>query len=339
MLKRKVPLVYMLLVALFCGVASVVAVEYRHKAAQADDGAVTKMLDNARKECEYSFSRLDGYQHIHPIFLAEPQCESEEFIPLKSQIDEFVQQMKRSGDLFQASVYLKDLNSGDWMDYDPKGTYQPGSLFKVVAMMTVFRMAEKDPALLDKEIAFKTSDAPAPTQTFNSEIIQPGAKYKIKELVRHMIVNSDNNATMLLNNVMNPAVFTSIFPDLGLRKPKLHEFDYAMSAKEYSRLMSVLYDGGYLTLPSSEVATSLLCESAFDQGITKHLPKGLMVAHKFGEAGQPGARELHESAIVYLNGKPYLLTIMTKGTEAVKLAEMISELSRMAYEHMTKQNS
>lgn len=339
MLKKKVPMIYMLVAALLWAVASVIAIEHSRKADRPASPAVTNMMNETQGSCDYDLARLTGYHYIHPLYLAERTCESGSFITLKSQIDAFVQNMKSTGDLFEASVYLKDLNSGDWMDYDPAGTYEPGSLFKVVAMITIFRMAEKDPTLFEKEITFNQNDPAAPTQTFNSEMIQRGTKYKVKDLLRYMVVHSDNNATSLLNKVMDVGIFTSVFSDLGLRKPKKHEFNYTMSVKEYSRFMSVLYDGGYLTIPASEIATSLLSECVFDQGIKKLLPKDVMVAHKFGESGQPNNRQLHESAIVYLNERPYLLTIMTRGISSEKLAEMISELSRMTYEHMIRPNN
>jgi beta-lactamase class A len=102
--------------------------------------------------------------------------------------------------------------------------------------------------------------------------------------------------------------------------------------------MNVLYDAGYLTIANSEYAISLLSESEFKEGIVKGVPNTVRVAHKYGEWGEPGSRELHESALIYMNKSPYLLTIMTKGTDSKKLAEAVSRISRITYDDMVANN-
>lgn len=335
MFKGKVPVLYLLLVPMLCIMVTAVATEYVLKSGAERKNAVDNVVATVERECEYHVERLHGYKHIGPMYMAERNCESQSFLSLKSQIDVFANDLKTAGELTEMSVYIKDLNTGSWMDYNPNATYLPGSLLKVVIMITVFRMSEQAPALLDKVVAYNLSSAAAPpTQTFNTDVIKPGGKYTVKELVRRMIVNSDNHATMLLHGLIDERVYRNVLTDLGMPISTLGTLDYRLSVKEYSKFLSVLYDGGYLTIPASEVATSLLSECVFNGGITKQLPQQLTVAHKFGEAGQPGAKEFHESAIIYLSNRPYLLTVMTKGKDARVLASVISEVSKFAYDHM-----
>ncbi len=58
------------------------------------------------------------------------------------------------------------------------------------------------------------------------------------------------------------------------------------------------------------------------------------IAHKFGESGTPIEMQLHESAIVYLKNKPYLLTVMTKGKDNKTLSKLIGEISAVTYKNM-----
>ncbi|MCF8448518.1 MAG: class A beta-lactamase-related serine hydrolase [Taibaiella sp.] len=332
MLKKKFSVLYIVL-AVFVGSFSGIALMKYF------DGSLAKNTDItsekiAEEDCHYKISRMTGYKYINPVYMTEPECESKDFIPLKSDINDLIERMKTTGDLEYASVYLKNLNSNYWMDINPENTYHPGSLFKVITMITFLRMAETNLAILEKEVAYKNKGMKPPTQTFNSKTIISGNTYKIKDLLYYMIVYSDNNATMLLHDFMNIEIFQKIFTDLGLKKPNVYDNSYQLSVEEYSRFISVLYDGTYLTMPASEFAISMLCKSDFNLGITKELPASVTSAHKFGEAGKPGNRELHESAIIYLNNKPYLLTIMTKGKESVKLAEIMSHISKIVYDHM-----
>jgi len=330
MFKRKISIFYLIIAAVSGSLAGIGAYQFVNKKVIEARPALPPTPEN----CEYTISRLEGFKYTQPVYMAEPKYESKAFTGLKTSISDMLDSYKAAGDLQYASVYIKDLNTNDWMDLNPEARYHPGSLFKIITMTTLLKMAESNMAILDKEVLYNEVMKP-PTQTFNSRSIEPGHKYKVKELIYYMIVYSDNNATMLLHKYMDIDLFQKIFTDLGLPKPDITNNAYTLPVKEYSRFVSVLYDGSYLSIPSCEFAISLLCESNFSQGLTKELPKSLRVAHKFGEAGHPGDRELHESAIVYLQGRPYLITIMTKGKEATKLAEIISHISKMAYDHMS----
>lgn len=329
MFRRKISVVYLFIAAASGSLAGIAAYQFINKKV-ADARPVLPAVPD---DCEYTISRLEGFKYTQPVYMAEPKCESKNYASVKNGISDMLQTYKASGDLQYASVYLKDLTTNDWMDVNPENSYHPGSLFKVITMATLLRMAETNVAILDKEVSYNEQLRP-PTQTFNSRSIEPGRKYTMKELIYYMIVYSDNNATMLLHKYMDVEIFQKIFTDLGLKKPNVYDNTYQLTVKEYSRFVSVLYDGAYLTIPSSEFAISLLCESDFGLGVTKELPKSVRVAHKFGEAGHPGDRELHESAIIYLSGKPYLLTIMTRGKDANKLAEIIGHVSKLVYDHM-----
>jgi len=331
MFRKKIPVLYLFLAAVSGSLVSVSAVRYMDKKSEPVVAAASAADQGG--DCQYTISRLEGYKYIQPVYMAEPKCESRNFVALKSDISDYIESVKPSGDLEYASVYLKDLNTNDWMDVNPDLTYHPGSLFKVVTMTTFLRMAETNLSMLDKEVVCPMGLNP-PDQTFTSKEIVPGNKYKIKDLLYYMIVYSDNHATMLLHKYMHIGLFEKAFTDLGLEKPNVYDNKYVVSVKDYSKFVSVLYDGGYLTIPASEFAISLLCESDFNMGLTKELPKTLKIAHKFGEAGKPGDRELHECAIVYLNNRPYLLTIMTKGKQSEKLAEIISHISKLVYDQM-----
>ena len=98
--------------------------------------------------------------------------------------------------------------------------------------------------------------------------------------------------------------------------------------------MRTLYNASYLTVEDSEFANKLLSQTNFKDGIYSSLPANTRIAHKFGESGNQTEKQLHESAIVYLNDNPYLITIMTKGNDINKLSEAIREISALAYQNV-----
>jgi beta-lactamase class A len=336
MLSKKIPLLYLAVSALIASVATLFAFKsynggLNYNFYEDNDHSVSKA---GPVECKPQIARLAGYTFTHPLLSSEPECESNRFIHLKASILNFIERQQDDNQISAASVYIKDISSNEWVNINSRISYHPGSLFKLVTLITYLRMAETDKGLLKREISYQQTGA-IPHQTFNSKTITPGNKYTIEQLLHYMIAYSDNNATLLLNQNMNITIFENIFTDLGLQKPNVHDRSYVISARDYSRFLMILYNAVYLSVSNSEYAISLLCECDFKDGIAKELPDDIKIAHKFGQAKESDLIELHESAIVYLKDKPYLLTVMTKGTDVSKLAGTISSISKMVYERMS----
>ena len=95
----------------------------------------------------------------------------------------------------------------------------------------------------------------------------------------------------------------------------------------------------YLNYQYSEESLNLLSQAAFKDGLVAQLPNNIKIAHKFGEhvVGQNGVAntiELHDCGIVYYPDHPYLICVMTKGTDITALAQLISNISLAAYQQI-----
>ena len=149
-----------------------------------------------------------------------------------------------------------------------------------------------------------------------------------------MIVYSDNDATMLLNALIDKSVFTKVFTDIGLKEPDYSSSDYKMNVTEYSIFLKELYNGSYLSFKNSEECLSLLSKTDFKEGLISGLPSTCIVCHKFGEGGRNSEPNFSEAAIVYCAKTPYIITIMTKGRDIKSLPAVSAEISKKVYEVM-----
>ena len=287
--------------------------------------------------CKYKVKRLDGYSYIKPIMFVDDECEGDNLAVSKQEINEIIQNYKTMQGVTSASVYLRDYNEGTWTTVNDELQYEPGSLFKVPILIAYLKMDEEKPGTLDTELSFNQPFAINKNVAFKSKGIQLGHKYKIRELLKYMISYSDNNATALLNNNLKAEVLTKLFADLNLEVPDIKAQHYYFTSKQYSLFMRALYNASYLSIDNSEFAAELLGTCDFKDGIVRGLPKGTKIAHKFGESGTPVEMQLHESAIVYLKDRPYLLTVMTKGKDNKTLSKLISEISATVYKNMSSQ--
>lgn len=333
--EKRIPIAYALVLAVVCsGLCFFLIRKYTTSAAVASENSSAM---SQQEKCSYTIARLKGYQYIKPLINEEPECESKEMASLKQEITTLVDNEKQAGIIQSASVYIKEFSSDNWTSINPGEGYLPGSLFKLPVLLTILKMSETDPAILNKKILFQPEAVVGISQTYESKAIQPGHTYTIKELLTYMIAYSDNAALQLVNRNIDPDVLIKIFSDLGLTPPKpdaASYMTYTITTRDYSIFMAALYNAAYLTIPNSEYATSLLAKCDFKEGLLKGLPADVKVAHKFGEAGSNQVRELHETAIVYINNNAYLITVMTRGNDIKKLAETIAEISRLTYARM-----
>ncbi len=150
-----------------------------------------------------------------------------------------------------------------------------------------------------------------------------------------MIVYSDNNATILLNQIVDENIFKKVFSDVGLPEPDFRSSQYPISVNDFSIFMKELYNASYLSQEDSETCLEMLSRSDFRDGLLSGLPGNCAVAHKFGEGGADNNPHFSESAIVYCGKKPYMITIMTKGRDMKKLPKVISDISKKVYDIMS----
>lgn len=287
--------------------------------------------------CKYNVKRLDGYGYIKPLLFVDEECEGDNLAMTKQEINQTIENYKSMQGVINASVYIRDYGSSSWTAVNEEVQYEPGSLFKVPILIAYLRMDEQKPGTLDTELSFNTPFAIDKNVAFKSKTIQLGHKYKIRELLRYMITYSDNNATALLNNNLKPEVLKRLFSDLNLEIPDIKAEHYYFTTKQFSLFMRALYNASYLSIDDSEFAAELLGTCDFKDGIVSGIPKGTKIAHKFGESGTPVEMQLHESAIVYLKDKPYLLTIMTKGKDNKTLSKLIGDISAIVYKNLNNQ--
>ncbi len=335
MLNKKVSLSNLLLSSVICSAVTFIACynKFKHSGIQSANAASVR-ANTVPTSCGSVAHRLEGYKFVKPLLWGDKTCESANYAELKSELVNEIDIYKRNGAIDDASIYLKVFDKGEFLSINENEMFHPGSLIKLPILITYLTMEEKNPGVLNRKLVFNLPPGGVPRQTYNSNQIKPGESYTIKELLRYMIAYSDNNATYMLNQNVDLDAFKRMFADFGLPVPDVRDLNYQITAKDYSSFLKVIYNAGYLTTNNSEYAAELLNQCDFNDGIVKGLPSNVQIAHKFGEWGDrtnPNVHQLSESAIVYLDNSPYLITVMTKGKDVKRLPEVISNISKIAF--------
>jgi beta-lactamase class A len=297
--------------------------------------AAFRKAKNSAASCNFDVLRQPGYRFIKPVQFVNGTCESDKYQSLKNKIAAEIKSNIDAKKVINASVYFRDMEESSWFAINPEMKYHPGSLMKLPILMTYLKLEEEQKGILNKKIMNNMPDAQFPGQTYTSLHIEKGKEYSVKDLLSYMIKYSDNNATGLLLKNINVDAYLKMYDDLHLPRPDVKDFNYTITPVDYSVFIRAIFNGSYLNNQYSEYAAELLAECNFDRGIVAGIPKDTPVAHKFGEWSD-GATifQLHEAGIIYVNGKAYIVVIMTNGNDTKILPDVVRDISKVVYNHL-----
>jgi len=302
--------------------------------------SLSRQVENAYLRIRPLRQNDSEYKYINPL-LACIIPNSKEFftnLSLENKVKKLIDQEDLTGKINSVSVYYRDLVYGRWIGIDENEKYDPASMLKVVIMMAFYKQAEGEPEVLNKTVTY-TSDVAdeisvVPLQTPSH--LKIGGKYTIEKLIEAMIVDSDNGAKNALLHNINERSLSETYSDLGIDNPDDSRGNYTISSKSYSLFLRILYNATYLDKSMSEKALGILVRAKYKDGIAAGISPSVLVAQKFGEHiessdGMDNVYELHDCGIVYKPEKPYLLCVMTKGTDLSVLTKTIQDISRLIF--------
>lgn len=255
---------------------------------------------------------------------------------VKPKIEEFINRAVGQGQAGEVSVYVRDLTNGPWFGINYREKFSPASLLKIPTMLCYLKLAEKDPSILEKKLTL-TRPVDTYAQTIPPEDpIVFGREYTVQNLIERMIVQSDNVAKEMLCMAVGEDALLEVYHDLGMDVPRMDDY---LTVKDYASFFRIMYNGSYISWRLSEWALGLLLETGMRDGIRAGVSASVPVASKFGErVCADGLVQFHECGIVYFPGSPYILCVMTRGTDLRELEKVVAGISRIIYAYL-KTNS
>jgi len=233
-----------------------------------------------------------------------------------------------------------DLKSGWEFSINGSQEFPAASVAKVPVMAAAYHLADSGKLDLEQKILFKDSD-----KLEGSGVLRwmPGGKlYTLRNLIRLMIVLSDNTATKMVINAIGLASINDYLHSVGLSKtlindptmlnePPLPNINVT-SPRDMACLLAKIKNYQGFSESSSKQMLSYMRNQRYRWGIWRGVPTGTAIADKTGNL----EGILNDVGIVYTKRGNYVLSIFTrdfaKKSEARKL---INEISRVVYEEYT----
>lgn len=215
------------------------------------------------------------------------------------------------------AVELEDLSRGERWTYHPDELFPSASLIKVPIMACVFAKIHEGGMSLDDIEVIGRKDRRSGSGSLKWR--PAGTHITVRELLRHMITESDNTAAAVFIRLLGYDYLREHFAQLGLVKTSISRQGMSLrsgrvanenytTAREMSSLLERIYRGQLIDPASSQTMLDILREKkAVATRLAKGLPAGWEIAHKTGLL----RRACHDSAIIFTPRGPYLMTVLT----------------------------
>ncbi|NBI27774.1 serine hydrolase [Chengkuizengella marina] len=227
-------------------------------------------------------------------------------------------ELKSKGDI---AFYYENLVTGTSMSYQKEKVYAGASTIKLPLAVYIYQEAANGNLNLDQKLTYSVIHYYEGSGVIQ---FQPfGTQYTIRDLVKKMIVHSDNVAYIMLTKKMGRANFISFLKEIGGKNVfpngynKLSAEDLAIYAKTLNEFID-----------EHELLGQELLDSFVYTDYNDTIPAGVSesnVAHKVGYL--PLELIYHDVGIVF-EEHPYILVIMTKGIPYEKVRGVIAQVTK-----------
>lgn len=272
--------------------------------------------------------RESGFNYINPLLECEYSSShgNEKLAGIKRKTESILREHPN----LSVSVYYRDLSNGPWFGENEDTTFAPQSLLKLPVAISYMKMSEEDPTILQQTITYSE---PIESNLEKQNDLVLGEKYPISFLIERALMLSDNIAFNLLVVNLPAERLKKTHQDLGIPYPDQNTPQNFVSVKSYSSIFRILYNSSYLYRKNSEYLLEILSRTDFTNGLTTHLPKDILVSHKFGILNKKnGEKQLHDCGIIYLPENPYILCVMSQGDDIETLEKTVQDVSLGVFE-------
>lgn len=259
-------------------------------------------------------------------------------------LDQFAVQISTLGTLGMA---LEHVESGTSWDYNADETFYAASIIKIPIMAAVFDQASRGNFRLQQKFPIEAED-----MVTGSGILQnltPGIEMSIYDVMVLMIIESDNTATNLLADLVGVDSIQSAMMEWGLEQSQFrHKLQIIpakrsggsnlVTAREMSRLMSVMAKGKLVSWNACRHMVSILKQQKFNDGIPSLLPVadtpvGAIPAWEFAHKTGFVAGIEHDVGLLYFPGHTFSVSFLSKDvTDRLAIKEAMGEFGKLLYD-------
>ncbi len=222
------------------------------------------------------------------------------------------------------AVAVVDVQTGATIGQNQDVTLTAASVNKLELVVELYRLAEQGQLNLDSTTVIAADEI----QNYGTGTIQlggPGQVFSYRALARLMIEESDNTAAYVVGQRLGLARIQADLPSWGLSHTSLE--GNTTTASDVALLLTALARGKLLNQADTAEVLGYLEHTAWNDRLQSGVPAGVAVAHKIGTDPQI----YNDAAIVSPNDHPYVVVVLSNGTEQNSALAAMADISRLVY--------
>ncbi|OGE25176.1 hypothetical protein A3H85_02660 [Candidatus Daviesbacteria bacterium RIFCSPLOWO2_02_FULL_40_8] len=229
------------------------------------------------------------------------------------------------------AVVIKNFKNGQEFALNENRVYEPGSLYKLWLMATVYTHI-KDGRLKEDDIL--SQNIPTLNQKFaiiDPELTEGGITATVSQSLHQMITISHNYAALLLAEKVGNSQIKVFLNQNGLNASDIGDPPQT-TASDIALFYEKLYRKELVTPEFSDKMIEILKKQQLNDGLPRYLPPETIVAHKTGDLGW----FKHDAGVVFTQKGDYLIIILSESDSPTGAQNRIALLSKAVYDYFNK---
>lgn len=153
-------------------------------------------------------------------------------------------EIAKAGAQENVGIFLQDINTGAWLGINEREGFLPASMLKVPIMIAILKQIDRNEIEFESIIEIEGADIDPYAGTLYQK--GPGAKLTVWELIKEMILSSDNTAKNALKRQLTSAELNAVFTHVGIPNPYI-EAEQTVTPRGYTRVLKSLYYSSFLS--------------------------------------------------------------------------------------------
>lgn len=223
-------------------------------------------------------------------------------------------------------VYVNELDSGKSFGLNEEMVFPAASTVKVPLLMAVYKNIEIGKISKDDTMVYTSADYEDGAGSIQYTKI--GEKWTVQELAKRMMKQSDNVAKNMFFRLLGFKNVQNYITGLGVESVDM-SINNTTTPKDAGILLTLIYKNKVVDKELSDEMMNLMVETDFEKRLPRYL-EGVRVSHKIGT----WAGAISDTGIVFLDGRPYTISVYSKEIQNVEDAEnVIGTISKKVYDY------
>ncbi len=259
----------------------------------------------------------------------------QEILALKPQLEA----LATANPKLQAGVFVLDLDTGAYLDYNSNSTFSAASTIKVPVLIAFFQDVDAGKVSLDEMLTMEPEMIAKGSGDMQYQ--KAGKQFTALETATKMIAISDNTATnMLITRLGGAEALNQRFRSWGLTATTINkplpdlEGNNSTSPQELANVMVMVNEGRLVSVRSRDRILNIMRQTVTNTLLPPGLGKGATIAHKTGDIGSI----LADVGLIDMPiGKRYVASVMVERPHNdVSARQLIQQISRLTYQYFNK---